>query len=160
MWSASWKDGKFTECEWSPETQRRLLRLSLWALREAYGKTGWKLATVNEAMEEVIPGSLFVFVGNKIICLSECKPWFSTERVLTEEFVDEGIGIDTTVAVMRAACGVVAVERFTVGTRAAANQRHAGLAKHYQGTGLTVSTVELMGVIQHEQENQEAGSQV
>jgi hypothetical protein len=155
MWSVSWKGGAMVECEWSAETQRRLLRLSLLYLKTEYEKTGWRVAEVDDAMEELIPGNLFVFVGPHIVCLSECRPWFSAERVLTEEFVDPNIGLDTVVDICRHAANVVDVRRFTVGTRAAANQRHAGLAKLYQKQGLSVSTVELVGVIHGQQENQE-----
>lgn len=159
MWAVSWIGGELVECHWSPETQRRLIRLSLFDLRQKYEPTGWKLASVAEAYDELIVGNLFVFVGQNVMCLSESKPWFSAERILTEEFVDEGIPLDTVVAIMKKAAAIVDVNRFTVGTRAAANQRHAGLARHYQRTGLAVSTVELMGVI-NEQENPEDRSQV
>jgi len=147
MWSVSWKNGQLGECEFDAQTQRELLRASLYTLKAEYEKTGWKVAKVADAMDDLIPGNLFVFVGPAIICLSEGRPWFSAERVLTEEFVDPGIGLETVIEVMRAAANIVDVNRFTVGTRAAANQRHAGLAKLYQKQGLTVSTVELVGVI-------------
>lgn len=159
MWAVSWINGELVECEWSEETQRRLVRLSLHTLRDRYKSTGWRLAEVEAAYAELVDGNLFVFVGPSVMCLSECRPWFSAERVLTEEFVDDGIPLETVVAVMRAAAQVVDVNRFTVGTRAAANQRHAGLAQHYQRTGLAVSTVELMGVI-HEQKDSQDRSQV
>ena len=147
MWSVSWKDGQLGECEFDAPTQRALLRASMHALKAEYEKTGWKVASATAAMTELIPGNLFVFVGPNIICLSEGRPWFSAERVLTEEFVDPGIGLETVIEIMKAAADIVDVKRFTVGTRAAANQRHAGLAKLYQKQGLTVSTVELVGVI-------------
>lgn len=147
MWSVSWIDGKLVECEFDAIAQRELLGLSLQALRTEYVKTGWEVATVSDAMDDLISGNLFVFVGTQIICLSEGRPWFSAERVLTEEFVDPGIGLETVIEIMKAAADIVDVKRFTVGTRAAANQRHAGLAKLYQKQGLTVSTVELVGVI-------------
>lgn len=160
MWAVSWKNGEMGECEWSAETQRRLLRLSLLHLKEEYEKTGWRVAEVEDAMEELIPGNLFVFVGANIICLSESRPWFSAERVLTEEFVDPNIGLETVVEICKYAAEVVDVRRFTVGTRAAANQRHAGLAKLYQKQGLSVSTVELVGVVHGQQEDSEDTSQV
>lgn len=152
MWSVSWDGEKLIECQLLPRTQRSLLLLSLYTLRDRYAGEGWALETPETAAEELTPGNLFVFVDDKLMCLSQSKPWFSAEYVITEEFVDEGILLETVKAVCEAACREIGIRRYTVGTRAAPNQRHAGLASLYQREGLTVSTVELMGVI-HEQEN-------
>lgn len=146
MNSLSWENGQLVPCKFSERGQLKLLLCSLYDLRDGYAPTGWKLAEPETAAAELIDDGLFVFVADKIICLSEARPWFSSEHVITEEFVDQGIPLDTVVQVMRAVCALVGCQRFTVGTRAAANQRHAGLAKLYQQHGLAVSTVELMGV--------------
>lgn len=146
MWAVSWIGGKLEECEWKPHQQRILVLAELEHLRETYeATTGWACVTAEEALEEIEGGSLFVFVGHRVMVLSESKPWFSAERVLVEEFIGAGIDTETAVAVMRETCRTVDIKRFTVGTRAVANGRHAGLAKLYQREGLTVSTVELMG---------------
>lgn len=81
-----------------------------------------------------------------VVCAGEATPWFSEEAVMSEEFASH-IDTDTTTAIMRALCRAADFPRFVVGTRAVLNQRHAGLAKHYQQSGLTVSTIELMGVM-------------
>lgn len=147
MWSMSWVGGKLTECQFLPRAQKSLLLASLYALRDRYASEGWALETPENAAQELLDGNIFIFVGDKLMCLSQAKPWFSTEFVLTEEFVDEGISLETVKAVCEYACREIGIKRYTVGTRAAANQRHAGLARLYQREGLTVSTVELMGVI-------------
>lgn len=148
MWAVSWINGKLEECEWKPHQQRILVLAEMEHLREAYQiQTGWECADAAEALAEFEDSSLFVFIGHKVMVLSETRPWFSKERVLTEEFIGQGIDIETAVAVMQETCRTVDIKRFTVGTRAAANGRHAGLAKLYQREGLTVSTVELMGEI-------------
>ena len=157
MWSVSWDGEKMIECQLLPRTQRSLLLLSLYTLRDRYAGEGWALETPETAAEELTPGNLFVFVGDKLMCLSQSKPWFSAEYVITEEFVDEGIPLETVKAVCEAACRDIGIRRYTVGTRAAPNQRHAGLASLYQREGLTVSTVELMGVIHEQKDSQDRG---
>lgn len=152
MWSVSYINGELVPCEWNPDTQRLIVLATLSELKEGYAVTGWPTALVKDAMESLIEGNLFVFVGDKVMCLSQCRPWFSAEDILTEEFVGNGIGLETVTRVMRVAASVMGVSRFVVGTRAAANQRQAGLARLYQREGLTVSTIELMGTT-HEQEN-------
>lgn len=154
MWSVSWKNGETVECEFSAKAQRSLLLASLYALYQGHAEMGWKLNTPEEVIDELIPGNLFVFVGDKIMCLSETQPWFAAERVLNEEFIDAGISIETIHEVMRYVCGVVDTRRYCVGTRTAANQRHDGLAKLHRQQGLTVTTIELMGEIHGKQEDQ------
>ncbi len=147
MWSVSWKDGELVPCEFLPETQRKLLRISLYGLRQEYEKTGWALVPLDVAMEEIIPGNMFVFVGDKIMGVSAAKPWFSSEGLVVEEFVDYGIPLDTVVAVLKASASIYGVRRYAVGTRAAMKQRHSALARLYEREGLSVSTIELTGVI-------------
>lgn len=153
MQAVSWKSGQLMACEYSEATQLSLLLCSLYALRDGYASTGWKLVEPEEAAAELMDDNLFVFVGDKLMCLSESRPWFSAENVITEEFVDEGIPLDTVVDVLKAVCERAGCNRFTVGTRAAANQRHAGLAKLYQRQGLSVSTVELVGELHGKQKD-------
>lgn len=159
MIAKSWINGELVECQFSQATQKRLLLCSLYALRDTYQGSGWALAEPEDAAADLTDGGLFVFVGDKLMCLSDVKPWFATEHIITEEFVDQGIPLETVKAVCEYVCRLLGFKRYTVGTRAAANGRHAGLAKKYQQTGLSVSTVELMGVI-NEQEGSQAGSQV
>lgn len=159
MWAYSWTGKELVECEWSPKAQHSLLMASLYALHDKYKGEGWVLETPEEAAKELVQGNLFVFIGHRLICLSQTKPWFSKEHIVVEEFVDEGIQLETVKAVCEFACRTIGLRRYTVGTRAATNQRHAGLARLYQREGLTVSTVELMGVI-HEQEDSQGSGQV
>lgn len=159
MIAKSWINGELVECPFSIRAQKQLLLISLYALRESYADTGWDIRSPQEAAEELMDGGLFVFVGSQLMCLSDVRPWFSNEHVITEEFVDPGIPLETVKAVMEYVCRLMGFKRYMVGTRAAANQRHAGLAKKYQQEGLSVSTVELMGVV-HEQEDQEDVGQV
>lgn len=159
MIAKSWVNGELVECRFSERAQRKLLLCSLYHLRDSYKDTGWALAEPEEAAAELSDGALFVFVGDKLMCISDVKPWFAAEHIIAEEFVDPGIPLETVKAVCEYVCKLLGFKRYTVGTRAAANQRHAGLAKKYQQHGLSVSTVELMGVV-HEQEDPQTGSQV
>lgn len=150
MISRSWVNGTLVECEFSERAQRHLLLCSLYALRDTYLATGWQMKTPEEAAEALTESeddSFFVFVGDKLVCLSAAQPWFSKEYVLTEEFVDPGVPPETVKAIMLEVCRLVDIDRFEVGTRAVANQRHAGLSRLYQQQGLAVSTVTLMGVV-------------
>lgn len=162
MWAVSWKDGKLVECEWSPHQQEILIKGEMAYLKDAYEQTGWLTEDVDTAYANLTESSgmnLFVFVGPAVMCLCEDKAWFSKERVLYEEFIGQGIGLSTVVDIMIEVCKVVDIGRYVAGTRAAANQRHAGLAKCYSMEGLTISAIELMGVI-HGQENPQGGSEV
>ena len=159
MWSYSWTGEKLVQCLFTTRAQKSLLLASLYVLRDKYKDEGWDLETPENAAHELEQGNLFVFVGDKLMCLSQVKPWFSKEHIITEEFVDEGIPLATVKAVCEFAGREIGVKRYTVGTRAATNQRHAGLASLYQREGLTVSTVELMGVI-HEQKDSQGSGQV
>lgn len=148
MWSVSFVNGELVPCKWSAHQQEILILAELEDLKTGYeAATGWACVSAQEAFDSLRQGNLFVFVDHRPMCLSEAQPWFSAERVLTEEFVGQGIDTDTAVAVMLAVAAVVDVKRFVLGTRAAANGRHAGLANKYQRSGLFVSTVELMGVV-------------
>lgn len=161
MWAVSWINGKMEACEWKDHQQRILIVGELEHLKEEYEKnTGWKCADPLEVFQEIECGSLFVFIGHKVLCLAETRPWFSAENVLTEEFVGQGIDTDTVIAVMREACATVGLKRFVVGTRAPANGRIAGLAKKYQQQGLSISTIELMGEVHGQQEDPQAGGEV
>ena len=157
MWAVSWVNGEFVPCIFTERAQRSLVLLELFKLHEGYKDTGWKLVEPEEALEALTPCNLFVFVGSAPMCISASTPWFSAEMVLAEEFVGAGIDTDTAADILRAACEMQGVRRFVVGTRAAANQRHAGLAKLYQKSGLSVSTIELMGVIHGKQVDPKIG---
>jgi hypothetical protein len=157
MWAASWVNGEFVPCIFTERAQRSLVLLELFKLHEGYKATGWKLVEPQEALEALIPCNLFVFVGSIPMCISANKPWFSAELVLAEEFVGGGIDTDTAADILRAACEMQGANRFVVGTRAAANMRHAGLAKLYQKSGLSVSTIELMGVVHGKQVDPKIG---
>lgn len=151
MVAVSYVNGELVPCEFNHDTQRLIIAVALSELKAGYAQTGWSTASVEEAMD-ALDGNLFVFVGCRVMCLSQCRPWFSAEDVLTEEFVGPGIGMQTATQVMRLAAKTMNVRRFVVGTRAAAKQRQAGLARLYQREGLSVSTIELMGETD-EQEN-------
>lgn len=144
----SWDNG-LVPCEWSDSTARKLVRISLSALAQAYASTGWELESEDDALAALEEnGTAFVFVGSSIVAVNLDTPWFSKESVIYEEFVDEGIPLATVIAVLEAAARKIGVRRILVGTRAAPNQRHAGLAKLYTQEGMTVSTVELMKVLE------------
>lgn len=148
MWALSWVDGKLTDCQWKPHQQRILILSELEHLKQGYeDREGWPCTTAEEALTQIERSSIFVFDGHKVLALSAVQPWFSKEEVLTEDFVGQGMDIPTVVAIMREVCKVVCLKRFTVGTRAAANGRHAGLARLYENEGLSVSTLELKGEI-------------
>lgn len=145
----SWDGDDLMACQWSESTARRLVRISLSSLRMAYLATGWELVSEDDALESLTEeGTVFVFVGDRIVAVNAEAPWFSAETVVYEEFVDEGIPLATVVAVLEAVARRLEVKRILVGTRAAPNQRHAGLAKLYTQEGMTVSTVELMKVLE------------
>lgn len=161
MKSLSWESGQLSACTLSEAVQRKLLLCSMYSLRVEYAPTGWQMVTPEEAADALgnDDDNLFVFVGYNMVCLTQCRPWFSAEDVITEEFVDQDIPLETVVEIMQAVARLAGCRRFSVGTRAAANQRHAGLARLYQRQGLAVSTVELMGVV-HEQEDHQEDRQV
>lgn len=155
MWAVSWVNGELMPCEWKPHQQEILIKSEMERLRDVYVQTGWDVASVDEAYNELIEAggmNLFVFVGPNVMCLCEDRPWFSRERVLYEEFIGMGIGLATVVEVMREVCKTVDIKRYATGTRAAVNQRHAGLAKLYSKEGLTISAIELMGEVRNGQE--------
>lgn len=150
MWAYSWEDGKLVTCRWSAHQQEILIKGELAHLKDAYEQTGWETEDVDTAFANLTGAQgicLFVFVGSAVLCLCEDRPWFSKERVLHEEFIGQGIGLPTVVEIMEYVAKVVDVRRYIAGTRAAANQRHAGLAKLYSKEGLTISAIELMGVV-------------
>lgn len=143
-----WQSGELGQCSFSERAARQLVLCSLYALRDSYAGQGWILATPSEALAELeADDAAIVFVGDKIICLTSGRPWFAGETILSEEFVDPGIPVETVAAVCREVCRLMDIRRFEVGTRAAANSRHAGLAKKYSQAGLTVSTIGLTGTI-------------
>lgn len=143
-----WQSGKLEQSTFSERAARQLVLCSLYALRDSYAGQGWILAEPSEAFEALeADDAAIVFVDDKIICLTASRPWFAGETVLSEEFVDPGIPVETVAAVCREVCGLLFIRRFEVGTRAAANSRHAGLAKKYSQAGLTVSTIGLTGTI-------------
>lgn len=148
-----WRNGQLEPNDkWKPHQCEILIRAALTDLREIYtNELKWDILSVDDAYQYLSerPGEfMFVFTEDGgVICAAEGTPWFAELPVLSEEFVSRGMATDITVAVMRALAQGFEYDRFTVGTRAVANQRHAGLAKHYQQGGMSVSTVELMGVI-------------
>lgn len=145
----SWDGQAIVPCEWSEPTAQKLLRISLSTLGDRYGKTGWQLLSIEDGIKNLAEDDTsIVFVGALCLAISIGQPWYSAEPVLYEDFVDEGIPLSTVVSVMEYAAKQVAIDRILVGTRAAPNQRHAGLAKLYTQEGMTVSTVELMKVVQ------------
>lgn len=145
----SWENNSLTECVWSESTARRLVRISLSTLRERYEVTGWDLLRPDDALANLDElGTTVVFVGDLCVAMNIDQPWFSKEPVLYEEFVDDGVPLGTVVSILEHAAKVVGIKRILVGTRAAPNQRHAGLAKLYTQEGMAVSTVELMKVVQ------------
>lgn len=144
MWSVSLVGDELLPCTLAPEYQQYVVRNTLYLLADAYKVTGWETVTPEEALAE-LQGNLFVFVDASVMCISISRPWFSKEDVLVEEFVGQGIGLHRVTKIMRLATVVMGAKRFVVGTRAAVNQRHSGLAKLYEREGLTVSAVELMG---------------
>lgn len=153
MHSLLWRNGALVEDDkWKPHQREILIRAALTDLREVYtNELHWPILPVEDAFQylnERPEDFVFVFTEDGgVICAGEGTPWFAELPVLSEEFVSRGMPTDTTVAVLRALAQMFEFTRFTVGTRAVANQRHAGLAKHYQQSGMSVSTVELMGVI-------------
>lgn len=147
MYIYSFVGGELVACVFPEHTARRLILASMYALHKGYSETGWRLKDPEEALAELEGHAAFVFVGDKVICLTESQPWFSDESIVSEEFVTDGIHPVLTIAVIKAVCGLMNIRRFAVGTRAVANERHAGLAKLYQRDGLTVSAIELSGVV-------------
>jgi hypothetical protein len=163
MMAASWVDGALVECTWRPHQIEILIKAELAHLREAYEQTGWEIEDVDTAytaLTEAEGLNLFVFVGPNVLCLCEDKPWFSKERVVYEEFIGQGIGLATVVEIMAAVCKMTDCKRYVAGTRAAANQRHAGLAKLYSKEGLTISAIELMGVVSIGKKDKKGSGQV
>ncbi len=150
---ADWVNGEIVPSHLSPRGAMSLLRISLSELAKNYSHTGWETLSPEDAAKNLIDeDTIFVFVDYKIVAVSMSQPWFSAEAVITEEFVDEGVPLHVVNAILEFVARTVGVKRILVGTRAAPNQRHAGLAKLYSREGLTVSTVELMRVIDYEQE--------
>ena len=162
MWAVSWENGELVPCTKDVETQLAIIEIELSRLQHAYGVTGWPTVPVEQALHSLTTqsGALFVFVNDSVMCLCEDRPWFSAERVLYEEFIGIGIGLETVVDVMIAVCAVSDIKRYVAGTRAAANQRHAGLAKLYSKEGLTISAIELMGVVSNGQKDSQGSGQV
>ena len=146
MWSVSLIGDKLLPCTLSRDRQLFLTLSTLGQLAVEYEKTGWEVVTPEEALASH-SGNLFVFVDASVMCISISRPWFSKRDVLVEEFVGQGIGLHRVNQIMRLATSIMGAKRFVVGTRAAVNQRHSGLAKLYEREGLTVSAVELMGVV-------------
>jgi hypothetical protein len=154
MWAVSFIDGELGECKWKPHQQRIFVLAELQDLRDEYERmTGWECVTPEEYLADIETTALFVFVNDKVVCLSETRPGFSRETVIAEEFVGRGVDVRTVAAIARAAGAMVGLKRFVVGTRAPANGRIAGLAKLYQREGLAISTIELMGEVNGQQEN-------
>lgn len=148
MHCMSWINGALVPCEWSARGCRSLVRLSLSVLAERY--PDWDLATPDEALDRLTSedeDTVFVFVDDKVLCLSVSMPWFSWDNVLSEVFVDEGISLEEIVTIMECVAKTTGLSRIAVGTRAVPGGRHAGLAKLYSRVGMTVSTIELMRVI-------------
>lgn len=146
MWSVSLIGDELLPCTLTPGHQQYVVRNTLYLLADTYKVTGWETVTPEEALD-ALKGNLFVFVDTSVMCISISRPWFSKEDVLVEEFVGQGIGLHKVTKIMRLATSVMGAKRFVVGTRAAVNQRHSGLAKLYEREGLAVSAVELMGVV-------------
>lgn len=146
MWSVSLVGDELLPCTLTPGCQSFLVLSTLGHLADTYKDTGWEIVTPADALKE-LQGNLFVFVDASVMCISISRPWFSKEDVLVEEFVGQGIGLQRVTQIMRLATSVMGAKRFVVGTRAAVNQRHSGLAKLYEREGLAVSAVELMGVV-------------
>lgn len=145
----SWKGGELAKCEWSERGARALMRISLCQLKSAYASTGWPTVEPDEAFDNLNDvDTIVVFVDELIVCVSVAQPWFSAEPVITEEFVDAGVPLATVVAICEFVARSAGISRILVGTRAAPNQRHAGLAQLYSREGMVVSTVELMRVVE------------
>jgi hypothetical protein len=124
--------------------------ISLYELRDRHAlPKGWQPLDPQECLNRLVAAdALFVHDSQgRIICFVVDSPWFSDDRVVSELWVDDGIALADVVLAAKAACVMGGAGRFVIGTRAAANDRHAGLAKLYSREGLTVSTVELEGKV-------------
>lgn len=145
----SWENNSLTGCIWTEGTARRLVRIALSSLHDRYKGTGWDLLSPDEALMNLDElGTVVVFDGPLCVAVNIDKPWFSREQIVYEEFVEDGVPLATVVAILEHIARQMEVKRILVGTRAAPNQRHAGLAKLYTQEGMAVSTVELMKVVQ------------
>lgn len=117
-------------------------------LKAAYEVQGWSGITVSSALAnlmEMVEATELVLVRvgeDGLVAFSMGTPWFSTEVILTEEFI-VGCSIDDAVPLLKVAAKAEGISRIVVGTRAAPNGRHLGLAKRYEQVGLSVSTIEL-----------------
>lgn len=150
MKMAMWTGSALEQVNLSFHAAKALVLNALYGLKEHYAETGWKTRDPQEALSELIEDeALFVFTpDHRVICLTLCQPWFSGEDVLCEEFVEYGIPLETVSEVMEYVARGANVQRLVAGTRAAPNQRHAGLAKLYSKHGWAVSTMELTRVIE------------
>lgn len=108
---------------------------------------GWKNIRAPESLvDHVIDEFSLVLVKDTLIAFSVTQPWFTTDRVLSEEFIapvaadyatmEEAVACLSLIG-SRSGCGML-----SLGTRA--NPRQQGLARLFQQTGAKLSTIELI----------------
>lgn len=134
---------------------RRLMLVDLTILAAQYTGTPWTLKRPEEAQEALLESDaiLVVFPDNALMCVSLGQPWFSSDWVLSEEWLGHGVNTDRAVQALQHIAKALNVKRFEVGTRATPGQRHEAAARLYQRQGLRLSTCVLEGEVD-EQESQ------
>ena len=112
-------------------------------LRDQYASQGWKgIVHPRTGAEHAVREFELVKVEDGWVAFSLVEPWFTTEHILTEEFIVD-VPVPVAVALLEFLASKAKATRLMVGTRAAPNGRHFGLAKIYSQYGLVPSTIEL-----------------
>lgn len=122
-------------------------------LREQYACQGWKeIVSELDATATVLEHFAFMLVeddsGGSLVAYSLEEPWFSTERMLCEEFIVGGAKLESVVNALNAVAKLYGAARLILGTRAVRDAKHIPLARLYEQTGCKVTTVELSREVQ------------
>lgn len=137
-------DGVLTHLQEDKQIIRKRLLEGLVWLKGRYTAQGWQfIVEPEDIVDTLIDEAQLLMVGPSIVGFSIGVPWFLTRPVVGEEFIMFDGNLTDIVAGLEAVgkhCGACRLE---VGTRAAANGKHAALARLYIRQGLTVSTLEL-----------------
>lgn len=133
---------------------RSLALVDLTILADRYKGTPWTLRRPEDALEQLLESDciLVSLSHQRLMCVSLGQPWFSTDWVLSEEWLGDCVTVPEAIGVLTALGKALNVQRFEVGTRATPGQRHEAAARLYQRQGLRLSTCVLEGEI-NEQES-------
>lgn len=137
-------DGVLTHLQEDRQTMRDRLLAGLVWLKSRYNAQGWKfLVEPEDIVDTLLDEAQLLVVGPSIVGFSVGVPWFLTKPVVGEEFIMFDGNLDDIVDGLYAVGEFCGACRLEVGTRAAANGKHAALARLYIRRGLSVSTLEL-----------------